>query len=66
MEKQGKNNDRYWKSFRTGNKDYRNRKHNKQQMQNMLDALNNEERRIQEKVKGQEVKGKPIKSEKDW
>ena len=39
---------------------------NKQQMQNMLDALSNEERRIQEKVKGQEVKGKPLKSEKDW
>lgn len=38
----------------------------KQRMQNLLDAVNNEEKNVQEKVKAREVKGKPTKQEKDW
>jgi tetratricopeptide (TPR) repeat protein len=38
----------------------------KQRMQNLLDAVNNEEKNVQEKVKAREVKGKPTKNEKDW
>ncbi|MEO4007081.1 tetratricopeptide repeat protein [Flavobacterium sp. CAU 1735] len=38
----------------------------KQRMENMLDALNNEEKKIQDKVKAREVKGSPVKNEKDW
>ncbi|MGX7667355.1 tetratricopeptide repeat protein [Flavobacterium pedocola] len=38
----------------------------KQRMESMLDALNNEEKKIQERVKGREVKGSPKRNEKDW
>lgn len=38
----------------------------KQRMENLLDALNNEEKKIQERVKGREVKGTPKRNEKDW
>ncbi|UOK43066.1 MULTISPECIES: tetratricopeptide repeat protein [Flavobacterium] len=38
----------------------------KQRMENLLDALNNEEKKIQDKVKGREVKGRPTQNEKDW
>lgn len=38
----------------------------KQRMENLLDALNNEEKKIQDKVKGKEVKGRPTRNEKDW
>ncbi|MCG2612290.1 tetratricopeptide repeat protein [Flavobacterium sp. SM15] len=38
----------------------------KQRMENLLDALNNEEKKIQERVKGKEVKGSPKRNEKDW
>ncbi|MBK0369569.1 tetratricopeptide repeat protein [Flavobacterium agrisoli] len=35
-------------------------------MQNLLDAVNNEEKKIQDKVNAQKVKGAPVKTEKDW
>lgn len=38
----------------------------KQNMQNLLDAVNNEEKKVQEKVNAKKVKGKPVQTEKDW
>ena len=38
----------------------------KQRTENLLDAVNNEEKKIQDKVNAQKVKGKPIQTEKDW
>ncbi len=38
----------------------------KQNLLNLLEALENEEKRVQEKVQAQKVKGKPIKTDKDW
>ena len=38
----------------------------KERVQNLLDAVNNEEKKIQDKVNAKKVKGKPIKTEKDW
>lgn len=37
-----------------------------QQIQNLLEAMQNEERKVQEKLDAQKVKGVPIKSKKDW
>jgi tetratricopeptide (TPR) repeat protein len=38
----------------------------KEQVKNMMEAVNNEEKKIQDKVNGQKTKGKPVKNEKDW
>ena len=38
----------------------------KQRMQNLLDAVNNEEKKIQDKVNAKKVKGRPVQTEKDW
>jgi hypothetical protein len=38
----------------------------KDRMQNLLDAVNNEEKKIQDKVNAKKVNGKPIQTEKDW
>jgi tetratricopeptide (TPR) repeat protein len=38
----------------------------KQRIQNLLDAVNNEEKKVQEKIKGQKIQGNPQKPEKDW
>ncbi len=38
----------------------------KERLENLLDAVNNEEKKIQDKVKAKEVKVKPNKTEKDW
>jgi tetratricopeptide (TPR) repeat protein len=38
----------------------------KQRLQNLLDAVNNEEKKVQEKVNAQKVKGKPVETDKDW
>jgi tetratricopeptide (TPR) repeat protein len=35
-------------------------------LQNLLDAVNNEEKKVQNKVNAQKVKGKPVQTEKDW
>jgi tetratricopeptide (TPR) repeat protein len=37
-----------------------------QRTQNLLDAVNNEEKKVQNKVNAQKVKGKPVQTEKDW
>ncbi len=38
----------------------------KQQVQNLLDAMQNEEKKVQEKIDAQKVKGVQVKNEKDW
>ncbi len=38
----------------------------KQQIQNLLEAMQNEEKKVQEKMEAKKVKGKKIKNEKDW
>ena len=38
----------------------------KQRLQNLLDAVNNEEKKVQDKVNAQKVKGKPVETDKDW
>ncbi len=38
----------------------------KQQIQNLLDAMQNEEKKVQEKIDAQKVKGAKVKNEKDW
>lgn len=38
----------------------------KDRVQNLLDAVNNEEKKIQDKVNAQKVKANPKKTEKDW
>lgn len=38
----------------------------KERLQNLLDAVNNEEKKIQDKVNAKKVKGKPVQNEKDW
>jgi hypothetical protein len=35
-------------------------------LQNLLDAVNNEEKKVQDKVNAKKVKGKPVQTEKDW
>lgn len=37
-----------------------------QQIKNILEAMNNEEKKVQEKMNAKKVKGIPVKSEKDW
>ena len=37
-----------------------------QQIQNLLDAMQNAEKKSQEKLEGKKVKGAPIKTKKDW
>jgi len=38
----------------------------KQRLENLLDAVNNDEKKVQEKVNARKVKGKPSNNEKDW
>lgn len=38
----------------------------KDRLQNLLDAVNNEEKKIQDKVNARKVKGKPVENQKDW
>ena len=37
-----------------------------QQIKNILEAMNNEEKKVQEKMNAKKVKGKAVKAEKDW
>lgn len=37
-----------------------------QQLKNLLEAMSNEEKNVQEKVNAQKAKGVPIKAKKDW
>ena len=37
-----------------------------QQIQNLLEAMQNEEKKVQEKMEARKVRGKKIKNEKDW
>ena len=38
----------------------------KERLENLLDAVNNEEKKVQDKVNAQKVKARPVKTEKDW
>lgn len=38
----------------------------KERLQNLLDAVNNEEKKIQDKVNAKKIKGRPVQTEKDW
>ena len=38
----------------------------KQRLENLLDAVNNEEKKVQNKVNAQKVKGNQVKTDKDW
>jgi tetratricopeptide (TPR) repeat protein len=38
----------------------------KQRLENLLDAVGNEEKKVQDKVNAQKGKGKPTQTEKDW
>ena len=38
----------------------------KQRMDNLLDAMNNEEKKIQDKINAQKAQGQPKRPEKDW
>ena len=38
----------------------------KERLENLLNAVNREEKKVQDKVNAQKVKGKPVKTEKDW
>ncbi|MES2239863.1 MAG: tetratricopeptide repeat protein [Bacteroidota bacterium] len=38
----------------------------KQRLENLLNAVNNEEKKVQDKVNANKVKGKPVQTEKDW
>ena len=38
----------------------------KERLQNLLEAVNNEEKKVQDKVNAKKVKGKPVQTEKDW
>ncbi|MCL9805924.1 tetratricopeptide repeat protein [Flavobacterium amniphilum] len=38
----------------------------KDRLQNLLDAVNNEEKKIQDKVNARKVKGQPVEEGKDW
>jgi tetratricopeptide (TPR) repeat protein len=38
----------------------------KQRLESLLDAVSNEEKKVQDKVNASKVKGKPTKTEKDW
>lgn len=39
---------------------------NKQRLENLLDAVNNEEKKVQDKVNKEKVQANPRKAEKDW
>ncbi len=38
----------------------------KQRMENLLDAMNNEEKKVQDRVNAKKAKGRPQRQEKDW
>ena len=38
----------------------------KERLENLLDAVNKEEKKVQDNVNAQKVKGKPVETEKDW
>lgn len=38
----------------------------KQRMENLLDAMDNEEKKVQDKINATKVKARPVKQEKDW
>ena len=37
-----------------------------QQVQSLLEAMNNQEKKVQDKVNAKKVKGVPVRGKKDW
>ncbi|NNL61057.1 MAG: aerotolerance regulator BatC, partial [Flavobacteriaceae bacterium] len=37
-----------------------------QQIKNLLEAMNNQEQKVQEKINAQKTKGVKVKTDKDW
>jgi len=37
-----------------------------QQIKSLLEAMNNQEKKVQDKIKAKKIKGTPVKGEKDW
>ena len=37
-----------------------------QQVRNLLEAMNNQEKKVQEKINAQKTKGVKVRNEKDW
>ncbi len=35
-------------------------------MKNLLEAMNNQEKKVQDKVNAKKIKGSPIRGKKDW
>lgn len=35
-------------------------------MERILEAMNNEEKKVQDRINAQKVQGRPVKSDKDW
>jgi tetratricopeptide (TPR) repeat protein len=71
--------DKKKKDDRSKNKDERDKKQNdngqpkpqpnaisKQRLDNLLNAVNHEEKKVQDKMKGKKAKGQPVDNEKDW
>lgn len=38
----------------------------KEQVKSLLEAMNNQEKKVQDKINAKKVKGKPVKTKKDW
>lgn len=38
----------------------------KQRLENLLEAVNNEEKKVQDKINARQIKGKPVRTQKDW
>lgn len=38
----------------------------KESLERLLEAVNNEEKKVQDKIKAEKVKGKPVQTDKDW
>jgi len=53
------------RTIKKQNKPQRN-KISPEQLKNLLKAMNNEEKKVQEKVNKNKVKGIPVKNKKDW
>jgi signal recognition particle receptor subunit beta len=37
-----------------------------EQVKSLLEAMNNQEKKVQDKINAKKVKGKPVKTKKDW
>ena len=64
--KQDNENEREKENSKPDNNNKQKSGNNKQTLESMLDAVNNEEKKVQERVNLQKVKEKPKETDKDW